>query len=227
MKTWYDAIGLTPYRAAFLHLVLIGIPLRFGLYPTGWGRGWGLIPETILEEPCTIFDAATVSTSTGDCSIQEDFAVRDLGVRFILQYELAWVVWFVMRTSTTSLISFHEILLGSSLSSLLFLAWLQNYYHPVPSESWFQHYFHPAPSAHEFDSDFFSSMVFFHLLAIAVSLWTVLTHARPPYQVMKWSIPANAIFCGAVRNMLVPYGFGLEQSCLETSKRRHVRCVIA
>jgi hypothetical protein len=209
MKTWYDAIGLTPYRAAFLHLVFIGIPLGFGLYPTGWGRGWDLIPDTILKEPCTIFDAATVSTSTGDCSMQEDFAVRDFGVRFILQYELAWVVWFVMRTSTFSLVSFHEILLGASLASLLFLTWLQNYYHPVPSESWFQHYFHPAPSAHEFDSDFFNSMVFFNLLAIAVSLWTVLTHARPPYQVMKWSIPANAIFCGAVRNLLTCTVHGL------------------
>jgi hypothetical protein len=183
MKTWYNAVGLTPYRAAFLHLVLIGIPLRFGLLPTGWGRGW-LFPETILQEPCSIFDSAT--TSSGDCSIQEDFAVRDFGVRFILQYELAWVVWFVMRTSTFSLISFHKILLGGSFGSLLFLAWLQNF-------------FHPAPSAHEFDTDFFTSMVFFHLLAIALSFWTVLTHPIAPPQIMKWSIPANAIFCGAVR----------------------------
>jgi hypothetical protein len=199
MKTWYEAIGLTPYRAAFIHLVLIGIPLRFGLYPTGWGRGW-LIPETILQEPCTIFDAATTSSVSGECSIEEDFAVRDFGVRFMLQYDLAWVVWFLMRSSTFSLISFHEILLGASLGSLLFLTWLQNYFQPESTRSWWQNYFHPVPSAHEFDSDFFTSMVFFHLLAIAVSLWTVLTHSRPPYQVMKWSIPANAIFCGAVRN---------------------------
>jgi hypothetical protein len=179
MKTWYDAIGMTPYRAAFLHLLLIGIPLRFGILPTGWGRGW-LFPESILQEPCSIFE------SVRECTEQEDFALRDFGVRYILQYELAWVVWFVMRTSTFALISFHKILLGASFATILFMAWLQNY-------------FHPAPDRHEFDADIFANMVFFQLLGAALSMWTVLTHPKPPNEIMKWSIPANAIFFGSVR----------------------------
>ena len=46
--------AFTPYRAILLQLLLIGIPYRFGLLPTGWFRGW-LIPDTTLGDKCTIF----------------------------------------------------------------------------------------------------------------------------------------------------------------------------
>jgi len=180
MKDFYDSIGLTPYRAAFLHLILIGIPLRFGLLPTGWGRGW-LIPESLLPGPCTIFD------STRECSDSELFSLRDTGVRYILCYELGWIVWFVMRKTKENTVSFHYLLLASSTTTLVVLAWLQNYFHPTPTIS-------------EFNPEFFTNMVFHHSVALGLSLWTVLKHPRIYVDSMKWSIPANAIFLGAVRS---------------------------
>ena len=41
-------------------------------------------------------------------------------------------------------------------------------------------------------------MVFYTVLATAVSLWTVSTQPNIPVASMKWSIPANAIFCSGV-----------------------------
>jgi hypothetical protein len=93
-------------------------------------------------------------------------------------------------------VAFHKILLVLSSAFLFTVVWLQTFFHPTPVEQ-------------EFRSDFYNSMVVCYLAAIAISLWTVL-RAKPKSggdaqqanreESMKWSIPANAIFCGAVRS---------------------------
>lgn len=181
-RRFCDTIGLTPYRALFLHLILIGYPLRFGLFPTGWGKEWLKIPDTIIPPPCSIFHP------NKECTATEELFIRDFGVRFISQYNLAWVVFFTMRTTTATTVAFHRILLAMSLSSLIIMSWLQSFFHPNPKEQ-------------EFAPEFFNNVVFYTLLASGVSLWMILTHAYIPVPSMKWSIPANAIFCGAVRRI--------------------------
>lgn len=193
-KKLYDLVGLTPYRALFLHLLLIGYPLRFGLFPTGWGNEWLSIPDTIIKPPCSIFHA------NKECSATEELAIRDFGARFISQYNLAWVVFLTMRTTTATTVAYHRILLALSLSSLIIMSWIQAFFHPTPKEL-------------EFDSDFFTSMVFYTLLAASVSLWTIQTHPYIPVPSMKWSIPANAMFCGAVSTSTFYCADGLEASC--------------
>lgn len=171
---------LTPHRGVFLHLLLIGIPFRFGILPTGWGRGW-LFPW--LGDPCTsIFDV-------NECSRLERFCVRDFGVRFLLGYELAGVVWYIMRKTRGNVVAFHKILLLNSMFTLLTIAWMQNYFHP--------------DTHFEFRPEWFNSVVFYTLAALALSLWTVRQGppAMPPQ--MKWSIPGNAVFIGAVVNLFV------------------------
>jgi hypothetical protein len=178
MRSIYELVHLNPSRAAFLHLVLLGIPHRFGLLTTGWGNHY--LPSELFPEPCSVF-------ADGACNESELFTLRDSGVRFILYYELAWVVWFVMRKNTANIVAFHKILVGSSMASLLIMSWIQNY-------------FHPSPNSPEFSPSFYTNLVFFHLLAISISLWTLAIHPKPSPGAMKWSIPANSIFCGAVVN---------------------------
>jgi len=185
-KAIYDAVGLTPYRALFLHLLLIGYPLRFGLFATGYGNKLLSIPETIIPAPCRIFHAAR------ECSDTEEIVIRDFGARFISQYSLAWFVCIIMRTSTANTVAYHRILLALSISQLLIMTWLQTFFHPTPTQQ-------------EFDPDFFTNMVFYTVMATVVSLWTVATQPYIPVGSMKWSIPANALFCGGVSGFIRPY----------------------
>ena len=190
-KSIYDAVGLTPYRALFLHLLLIGFPLRFGLFPTGWGKAWLSIPNSIIPPPCQIFHA------NRECSETEEAVIRDFGARFISQYSLAWFVCIIMRTSTANTVAYHRILLALSVSQLIVMSWLQTFFHPTPAEQ-------------EFDPLFFTNLVFYTVMASAVSLWTITTHPYIPVGSMKWSIPANAIFCSGVRFSSVLSGWDAE-----------------
>jgi hypothetical protein len=179
MEELYDFVGLTPYRSSFLHLLLIGFPFRFGLLPTGWGRKW-LFPESILNAPCSIFSKA-------ECSDSEVFSIRDFGVRYVMFYELACVVWLVMRkTSTTTGVAFHKILLGTSAGTVLVLSY------------WTQHGLLTGRKG-PLDQSFSNSFILCYGLACGLSLWTILVHPSSIAESMKWSIPANAIFCEAVR----------------------------
>lgn len=173
---------LPPHRGVFLHLLLVGIPFRFGLLPTGFGRGM-IIPKKFMPHPCDMFGV--------DCTPVEAFAVRDFGVRFVLHYELAWVVWFTMRKTNESAVAFHKILLLLSVCSLLMFAWLQNFFHPV------------SRAEFEFDQQFFARCVFYYIAAIALSLWTLASHSKTSPSPMKWSIPANSVFFGAVINLFI------------------------
>jgi len=48
-----------PYLCVAVHLLLIGIPYRFGLLPTGWLGGGGsqqrFVPGGLLGKPCMVF----------------------------------------------------------------------------------------------------------------------------------------------------------------------------
>ncbi|GKY95261.1 hypothetical protein MPSEU_000488400 [Mayamaea pseudoterrestris] len=173
-------LRLDPYHGLFVHLLLLGIPYRFGLLPTGHGRSW-LIPESMLDAPCTMFN------EKDNCSALEIFCIRDFGMRFILHYELAWIVWFTMRRSPSTTVAFHKILLGTTTVCLLAIVGLQNH-------------FHPAPASFQFNQRFFQESLIFHLLAIAVSVWAILTSPAPALPSMKWSIPGNAVFIGGLIN---------------------------
>jgi hypothetical protein len=174
-----------PHYCLCLHLMLLGIPLRFGLLPTGMGRGW-LIPESILDAPCSIF----TTYGRTRCSPLEIFCIRDFGMRFLLQYELAWIIWFIMRRSPSNTVAFHKTLLGTASASLLSILWLQNR-------------FHLRSASHEFNPHFFYSSVTFHLLAIVSSIWAIQSSPAPSLpKSMKWSIPGNAVFVGGVSSFL-------------------------
>ena len=172
------ALRVEPHHGLFLHLLLLGFPYRFGFLPTGLGRGW-FLPNFWIDTPCSIFN-------DGDnCSPLEIFCIRDFGMRFLLHYELAWVVWFTMRRSPSNTVAFHKILLGTSTASLATIVWLQNH-------------FHPAPTSFQFNPRFFKESLWFHLLAIAISVWALQTSPAPSLPSMKWSIPGNAVFIGGV-----------------------------
>lgn len=192
------AVLLTPHRAAFLHLLLVGIPYRFGLLPAGFGHGW-LFPDWLVGDRCTLF-AQYSGSNGGSCSDVEAFAIRDFGVRFLLHYELAWVVSLAMggrrfrrlrsssptRSDTNKALAFHRLLLGSSFATLFYTTFLQHYVEP------------------QFDSGFYSDVVMYYLAAMAVSAWVLQNQSRPAFvPTMKWSIPANALWCGGIVNLMV------------------------
>jgi hypothetical protein len=191
------AVLMTPHRSAFLHLLLVGIPYRFGLLPAGFGHGW-LFPDWLVGDRCTLF--AQYSNGGGQCSAVEAFAIRDFGVRFLLHYELAWVVSLAMggrrfrrlrsssptRSDTKRALAFHRLLLGSSFATLFYTTFLQHYFEP------------------QFDSGFYSEIVMFYLAAMSVSVWVLQNQSRPTLTpTMKWSIPANALWVGAIINLMV------------------------
>jgi hypothetical protein len=173
---------LDPYHALFVHLLLLGIPYRFGLLPTGFGRTW-LIPESLLDSPCSMFN------DDNKCTALEVFCIRDFGMRFNMHYELAWIVWYTMRRSPSTTVAFHKILLGTSTACLLAIVGAQNY----PRS---------APTSFHFNSKFFKESIIFHLLAIAVSIWAIRMSQAPSLPSMKWSIPGNAVFVGGVSNIM-------------------------
>ena len=186
MRNVYQFFGLTPYRCIFLHLFFIGIPFRFGLLPTGWGRKW---LGGFLDEPCSMF-------SQMECSELEKFSIRDFGVRYTLFYELACIVCLAMvRTPTIRAVAFHKILLGTSGGTVFLLSY------------WTPHGLLTGRKGplHE---DFSNNFIICYTLAVGLSLWTILLHPRSVSESTKWSIPANAIFCGGVSDtMLYPADF--------------------
>lgn len=62
-------------------------------------------------------------------------------------------------------------------------------------------YFHPTPTIQEYDARFFREMLVWNGIGILVLILIPgpIQRKEFPARKMKWSIPANAIFCGAVR----------------------------
>jgi hypothetical protein len=155
---WSHRIGL------FLHLILIGIPFRFGFLPTGWGYGW----LHSFDSPCSLFRKEI-------CTGLEVYAIRDFGMRFLLHYELAWVVWFIMRKSVANTVAFHKILLGTGTCSLMSML---AYYNTMKN---------------------INNALAYQITALCISVWAILMSTPPMLPSMKWSIPGNALFFGGVR----------------------------
>lgn len=195
----------SPYHGIFLHLLLIGLPFRFGLTPTGWGRGW-LFPESFIADKCSIFqgqsglDNASATTTTAICGELEQFAIRDFGVRFIFHYQLCWVVWITMRISNECAIAFHKILLGTSLTCLVCYAGLQN-----------SAALHNSllPDTLRFDElmnqSFFNTFLVCQVLAVLLSFWVIANYPKVELDSVKWSIPGNAVFTGGVRYIVLNF----------------------
>lgn len=168
MKKLYDLVGLNPYRALFLHLLILGLP--FGR----WGKRW-------LDDPCSLFHEKV------ECSPAEVFSLNDFLVRYFLFYNQAWVVWLLMRTSTTISVAFHKILLGTSILTLLSLAYVQ------PELI--------SGRRGPLNPDFSFHLAVCYGTACCLSAWTIQVHPKAVTESMKWSIPANAIFWGAVSRL--------------------------
>ena len=145
----------------------------------------------------------SVEENTKTCSDVELFAISDFGVRYILFYQLAWVVALLMRTSTNVAVAFHKILLGTSIGTMLVLAYMQPKLISGRREP--------------LDADFSFQWALCYCLACGLSFWTILVHPKATPESMKWSIPANAIFSGGVRTIASWSShavFGLARVCV-------------
>eukprot|EP00977_Amphora_coffeiformis_P004863 scaffold1046_cov172-Amphora_coffeaeformis.AAC.18 len=173
----FDAVGLSASRTAWLHLVLICVPFRFGLQP--------LALEISEYVPINVIGSAGSIFESSNCSEVELFLIRDFGSRLMLYQSLAWIVWLVMRQSTANLKAFHKLLIATSLGNLLAICWEQNIFHPAPPDKPLNH-------------NLFREILGCYGIAILLSSWTTLVYSKPPLEAMKWSIPGNAIYWGGV-----------------------------
>jgi hypothetical protein len=90
------------------------------------------------------------------------------------------------RSDAEKALAFHKLLLGTSFSALFFATVLQHYAEP------------------QFNSSFYSDMVMYYLAAMGTSAWVLQNQAKPSVvPSMKWSIPANALWFGAVINLMM------------------------
>jgi hypothetical protein len=170
---------ITPFQGALLHLLLIGIPVRFGLYHINPFGKWLGIPS-----PCSMYE-----DFQGSCSPLEIFLIQDLGYRFVLHYELAIVACFIMARKVDDtnfqIRRLHRTLIMTSFLTLLSMAWLQHF------------------GDASFESDFFAFNVLNYLMAIGVSVWVSKPASIPASQrLSSWSVPGMAVFGGVVSYVL-------------------------
>jgi hypothetical protein len=166
---------ITPFQGALLHLLLIGVPIRLGLYLINPFGKWLGIPS-----PCSMFEVYQ-----GSCSPLELFLIRDLGYRFILHYELGIFACFIMARkvddTNVQIRRLHRTLIMTSFLSLLGMVWLQHF----------------GDAA--FESHFFAFNVLNHLVAIGVSVWVSKPTTIPTSKrLSSWSVPGVAVFGGVV-----------------------------
>lgn len=172
---------LTPFQGAILHLVLIGIPFRFG-FTCLFGSGNWLGGEKTL---CSIYEQ--YSKDGTPCQPLEEFMLKDYIHRWLLWYTLAlFAALAIQRTGGDS-----SNLGLRRLNRVLIVVTFLNAF----GTSYFQHFGTDA----RFTSDYFSLVVFNSLLAIAVSVYvcqptTIPTSKKPA----KWSLPGTALFGGLV-----------------------------
>lgn len=103
----------------------------------------------------------------------------NFGLHAVVFYELVGVLWLLMR-STAAMVTFHQVLLFTSLLTLglFYLGGLLLF-------PW---------------TDYMSSrIVTCYSMACLLSMWTVFIHPTSLSGTVKWSIPANSIFYAAVR----------------------------
>lgn len=135
----------------------------------------------------------------------EAFAVQDMGMRFIYQYELSLVACMLLRNSRSGMHFFHKTLVLCSFAIMMAMAWLQTLH--------FRSDFTP------FEPNFFARMVLSHLFAISFSIWTMSLKKnryihKPPYIGGRWSIPGIALFIGSVSQDLSDQPYLAVPGCL-------------
>ena len=200
--TLYETVRLTPFRAAILNILLVGIPLRYGLLPTGFLlEEWvqeilrliGLGAPLGLDSPVDIQPCCLFAPSTSDGSLEktavalvtcindtERQAVLDMGLTFWEAHGLTTAValaifWRPQKHASYTWLEFHRVYLACILLSLLLLAFFQKAHPPVLSKPPFQKW---IPPSEQFNTHFFASFVFYNLGALSLSLWTLITRTK-------------------------------------------------
>lgn len=174
---------LTPFQGALIHLILVGIPLRFGLTCL-FGNGNLLGGKASL---CSLYEQYSSGAS---CLPLETFMVKDYEHRFLLWYTLALFASLTIQftggdASNLGLRRLNRVLIVISFLSVLGTAYLQHFENAG------------------FTSDYFSLVVFNSLLAIAVSVYVCQpTNIPTSKKPAKWSLPGTALFGGLVRSIV-------------------------
>jgi hypothetical protein len=188
---------VTPFRAAFLHLILIGLPVGLGVIPL-WDtsiHGWMGVKffSGLFQPSSSMYNDRLLKENHAFSSPLEAFAVQDMGMRFIYQYELSLVACILLRNSRSAMHFFHKALVLCSSATIMAMAWLQT--------------LHLRADFTPFEPNFFARMVLSHLFAISFSIWTMSLKKNrnihePPYSGGRWSIPGIALFIGSVSQNL-------------------------
>lgn len=203
LQSFLDTEFITA-RLTLAHLIIIGIPVLWGITPI-WDssiHSWmgARILKGLSPAASTMFNDRILAEEGKFSSSLEAFAVHDMGWNFIYPYELSFVAWFILRNSERGMHHFHETLTICSLATLLFMSMLQCV--------------HPTWSFAPFEPNFFAQMVLCHLVAVTVS-WGSISWRRSSEQVLswserheewlakssRWSIPGMALFTGAVSEL--------------------------
>lgn len=174
---------LTPFQGALIHLVLIGLPLRFGL--TCLFGKWFQIASL-----CSLYEQYSGGSTT--CHALEEFLLQDYGHRFLVWYTLALFAALTIRctggdSSNLGLRRLNRALIVVTFLNVLGMAYLQHFGNA------------------RFTSDYFSLVVLNSLLAIATSVYvcrptTIPTSKKPA----KWTLPGTALFGGLVSIVMLP-----------------------
>lgn len=200
LQSFLDA-ELTSSRLTLAHLIIIGIPVIWGVKPLWDSTIHPWMGSKVLRRfspaASTMFNDRILSAEGAFSSSLEAFAVHDMGWHFIYPYELSFVAWFLLRNSERGMLHFHETLTMCSMATILFMTILQSV--------------HPTWSFAPFEPNFFARMVLCHLIAVSIS-WARLSCWRGSSQFVpvtyshqewkaksaRWSIPGMALITGAV-----------------------------
>jgi hypothetical protein len=198
LRSFLDS-EMTPARLTLAHLIIIGIPVLWGITPLWDSSIHSWMGSKVLKNfspASTMFNDRILSENGKFSSSLEAFAVHDMGWHLIYPYELSFVAWFILRNSERGMQHFHETLTICSLATLLFMSMLQSV--------------HPTWSFAPFEPDFFARMVLCHLIAVSMS-WGSISWRRSMIVLSwserheewlarssRWSIPGLALFTGAV-----------------------------
>lgn len=144
------------------------------LYPFRW-----MIPLFRRDDDETAASRVLQNTSHNSIELLLHFA-EDFGVIYF------YLLYAAIATPSTYAVN--RICLAFCIANVLLLVVTHNYFHPIPT-------------IREYDPGFFREMLIWNgfgfLLLILIP--GPIQRKEFPTRTMKWSIPANAIFCGAVR----------------------------
>ena len=175
---------LTPFQGALIHLLLIGIPLRFG-FPVLFESIW--MGE--MKSPCFIYERYS---KNGECLALEAFLLNEHVHRFLLWDTLALFAALTIRFTGGDLYNLGLRRLNRALVVVTFFN--------VFGLAYLQHFGQATLT-----SNYFSLVVFNSLLAIAISVYvcqpmTIPTSKKPA----KWSLPGTALFGGLASQSKMP-----------------------